>query len=414
MKVFAQEIASKCPALFKLGSLALAGMIIFILAIKGRAFFSISEVLLVIALMISCYKLKRVHIFPRKNVLFAFAFFACGLLLPSIYNGEWKNISVALDYVHNMLTFFIMYAGACCFAKENIIYKAITIGALVTAGIFLVAFSDPHVGWSRLAIWDNPNIVADRLAIPIPFILVAFYELKGSMMWRGINALSLLIIVAALGLTRSRGGIIGLICGLMAIGVMYWPICRIQWTYIKKMIMSTVIVALASSMLLAIVMHTFPRTSSDVARENIMYVAYHMFEENPIMGVGLANYVEGNNRQVEIMRKSVSDGKDASDIAKVANYSHAHNVLLQLLATTGITGISGYVVFMLIIWYHLMRSVIRYSHNGVAWAMMAVIVFVNIHGLVDFSVWSSIPSWMFMGVLGLALAFADMKSEIVE
>ena len=333
-------------------------------------------------------------------------------MLSSAYHGEWKNIMSALDYVYVMLTFFVMYIGTRCFAREDIIYKAITVGGMVCAGVFLEALFYQHIGTGRLSVWDNPNTLVDRLAILIPFMGAAFYKLKGSMLWRGLNVLSLLAITAAVCMTRSRGGIAGLICGLLAVGVLYWPMCKCKWSYAKKMVLSVAAVMVVSAMALAITMATFSRGSSDTTRKYIMQASYQMFEKHPLAGVGLENYVAENMQQVKSMQEA--DTAESTAIGKAALHRHSHNVFLYLMATTGVIGLVGYVIFMLLIWCCLIGSVIRHKNMMLTWAMMAVIILLNVHGLVDLSILHRKISWMFFGMLGLTLALADMKDEICE
>ena len=104
----------------KVGTLSLGVLIAFLLTIKGTAFFSTAEGILVACAIVGCWKLKMSVDLPNKLTLLAFALFAGALLLSAVLHGEWQGVVSSLDFIHLMINFFLFYIGTRLFGSEKI------------------------------------------------------------------------------------------------------------------------------------------------------------------------------------------------------------------------------------------------------------------------------------------------------
>ena len=405
MEEMNQNIADRWPLLYKWGGVSLGAAIAFLFAPKSNALFSISEVLLVLALLVACYKIGRVPLLPEKKIFLAFALYAGGMILSSFYQGDGKSIADSIHYVKTMLIFFLMYMGMRCFGSDDITYKSITIGSTICAGMLLLAYSDPHSMRSgRFDPWNNPNEAVQQLVMLVPFIVAAIYKLKGQILWRVLDVFSLLVIVTAACLTRSRGGLAGIIVGILVIGGLYWPIFKSKWSGRKKIILSVIMLFVASALVLAIAATAFSRNSSDLSRIHRMQVSYYIFLDNPVAGVGREKFNVEYQQRMQLI-------PEASEATKVDNHTHSHNEMLYFLATTGMLGTGGYMIFSLIMYYCLLKNIIRKKYVWIAWAMMPVMISLYVHGMVDMCILHRNLAKMFYGMLGLTIAIADMNQE---
>ena len=386
----------------KVGTLSLGVLIAFLLTIKGTAFFSTAEGILVACAIVGCWKLKMSVDLPNKLTLLAFALFAGALLLSAVLHGEGQGVVSSLDFIHLMINFFLFYIGTRLFGSEKIFYKAIAMGAFISAGmcLYVAPWGQIMLPNYRFITWGQPNVVAQLLVMPLPFIAVAVYQLRENKFWAIPGFLSLLIVLLAAFLTKSRGGMTGLLAGVFIVGLLYWPLVRSKWSTRKKILASTIIVFVASLLPLLIAANAVPR-SYDMARVQMLQLAVEMIKDHPWLGVGFDNWFRELPAYVHHVNLKSAP----------VDWVHAHNDLFQFLATTGVVGASGYIFFSLAIWFLLLRHLARNPREIMVWAMVCVMISFYVHSLVDVCMFQRQVVRMFFGMLGLVLAVADMRGK---
>ena len=386
----------------KVGTLSLGVLIAFLLTIKGTAFFSTAEGILVACAIVGYWKLKMSVDLPNKLTLLAFALFAGALLLSAVLHGEGQGVVSSLDFIHLMINFFLFYIGTRLFGSEKIFYKAIAMGAFISAGmcLYVAPWGQIMLPNYRFITWGQPNVVAQLLVMPLPFIAVAVYQLRENKFWAIPGFLSLLIVLLAAFLTKSRGGMAGLLAGVFIVGLLYWPLVRSKWSTRKKILASTVIVFVASLLPLLIAANAVPR-SYDMARVQVLQLAVEMIKDHPWLGVGFDNWFRELPAYVHHVNLKSAP----------VDWVHAHNDLFQFLATTGVVGASGYIFFSLAIWFLLLRHLARNPREIMVWAMVCVMISFYVHSLVDVCMFQRQVVRMFFGMLGLVLAVADMRGK---
>ena len=394
-----EDIIRRWPLLYRAGALSMGGYVAFLLAFKGTALYNFSLAILIVCILILCYRNKDALCLPNKFFMMPYSVFAGGLFLSSLVQGELDNIKEVLHYLYLTLPLFIMYIGGRCFGREDIIYRAFAFGGFVTSVVCVVAYFHPEA-WmeGRFSPESHPNVTVQLLALPIPFLVMACYRLKQSRLWCALNILSLTIILAAVWLTRSRGGIAGLLAGGLTLLVLYYPVLKYRWSYKKTVAVSSLLAVVVSALIVFISANVFDRAHSNQGRLYLMYAAVNMFKDHPVCGIGYDNW---NREYLNYIHPQSQE----------LHLTHAHNDLLNMLATTGVLGAGGYVIFSVFMWLYLMKRIVRQPKELMLWAMLWMYMSVYIHGMVDISIQYNQSAKMLFGMLGLVLALADKRLE---
>ena len=151
--------------------------------------------------------------------------------------------------------------------------------------------------------------------------------------------ISFLICLAGLGAAESRGGLIGALAMMLAIGVFELP-------RLGKVMALIGLLAISAG---ALVVATLPGLDGNIApslvpgdrpaavidRLTIWRMALTVWGDHPILGVGLGNFRDhALARQIDLL---VPLGYQSF---------HAHNTYLEILADTGIVGLLCYILFL--------------------------------------------------------------------
>ena len=196
----------------------------------------------------------------------------------------------------------------------NRITAALLAGELVSA---VIAIRQLYGDTSELARWadpnsvadgtirvygplENPNLLAGYLLPILPLAVVAFLR------WRGwaerLYALTALVLgSAALVLSYSRGGWLGLVAGLGTIGLLLVLRQTRHWPVLWRRLFPLLLVAGAAALLVVAVTQIEPlriramslvagrEDSSNNFRINVWMAALKMIEERPWLGIGPGN-----------------------------------------------------------------------------------------------------------------------------
>jgi O-antigen ligase len=185
--------------------------------------------------------------------------------------------------------------------------------------------------------------------------------------------------VGALGLvflSGSRGALLALVPLLIS----WWISASRVWKWVALGIAVVGIIVFASGRF---------RTAESLAnsRTQIWQVAQKAFQQAPFTGIGIDNFGEYyvNNRPMDVI---------------APDPSHAHNLLLHLLAESGLIGLAAFCV--------LWGAVIVYLVRARAWPMVTLLssaFLLNIFDYTWFSVYLQYALWV--GVASIFLASTD-------
>jgi O-antigen ligase len=183
----------------------------------------------------------------------------------------------------------------------------------------------------------DPNELAAVLLPGIALSAGAIAALRGSPALRCLAGVALAISLLAFLLTSSRGGLIGLIVGLL-VAVMFagrWRPAAVLGVLVLVISALTFFAAYAStgeqSRILA---PTAGEGRAQESRLTLWQVGWRMVEANPIKGVGVGNYQPASVDYV------LEPGESQRSDAVIDANQPAHNTYLHILAELGVIGFS--------------------------------------------------------------------------
>ena len=384
----------------KLGCWALCLSIVFLFSLKGTAFYNISIYLLMTSLIIRFYRKKRFpKVYPEKRVLFSYCFFCFCFLVAGLIQGETETIFDSIGYVYRTLIFFLLYYGVLCFGRKDIVHKSFIIASIVNAFIVIYWYVNVWDQNSRLCIIDNPNLTVEVLSLTLTVAILSIYRYRHNIVCSLFGVVSATILLVAMWWTQCRGGMAGFIAGVIMVSVCWWMAKR-KSVFKKPVIVNAVLIVLGTALLLGVTAYLFPRGSSDSERICIYKSSVQMFVDNPLVGVGYENFSKEYYKYKQ--PESIRDW-----------YAHAHNDFLQFLATTGIIGTVGYIVFSLVIFYCLVERVTYKKNEPIYLAMLCIFISMYLHGMVDMAMNYNTGVRIVFGMLGISLAIEDKENNEV-
>lgn len=210
----------------------------------------------------------------------------------------------------------------------------------------------------------DPNFFAQTLLIPLPAAIV-FAWMPGSIRRRGLCAACAGLISVALLLTYSRGAMLAVaVMGLLLLGVLH-----ISWkrTAAALVIAAVAFLAIPDSFTRRIVTieELLPAADAPIDpdssfRERRLYMqtAWVMFGDNPLTGVGAANYTTRYEQYAAIAGSAARQYEDASAL------HFPHNLALEVAAETGVFGVIAFTALVVVVLRALGRAWKRFQSAG--------------------------------------------------
>lgn len=274
---------------------------------------------------------------------------------------------------------------------------------VVASGLFLMP---PR----PVSVFGNPNFLSDFLIIILPLTLSRWFmsRAKPPKIFLGIY---ILLQVALLLLTNSRGAWIGIAVGLVIWGILIvsrngrlTPTSLQQWWQRQAaamrmvLVISVILVVVALVGLGAYFVKSFndPGRSADT-RTEIYVAAIQLFAEKPLTGQGLFTFGRG-----VVRLPGINPDKP---------HSHAHDLPLHIAAELGILGLAAMVVTVFVTYRTIQRNWQASTARErliLAGATGAVVAF-GVHQLTD--VPAMMPAIALVGLVALVLALAPAQPE---
>jgi O-antigen ligase len=238
--------------------------------------------------------------------------------------------------------------------------------------------------------FGEPNPYAAFIwAVTLPLFALALAG-GGMAHWlRWTSAAGSMLGLAALVMTQSRGGMLGIAAGSCVI--LGWlllrltPRLRLVGLGGAATVFAVVIVLFAvASPWHEIHAATTPGIWADQERTAHWGAAVHMVESHPVTGVGAGEFSANYRADTGYWRFRISRG-------------HAHNAYLQVAAEVGLPGILAYAFLLAAILGSLIRRLRTTDGNWLALGVAAMTVALMVHQLVDY-----------LHVLSLGLLFAGL------
>lgn len=122
--------------------------------------------------------------------------------------------------------------------------------------------------------------------------------------------------------------------------------------------------------------------------------AWLMFLESPLWGIGIGNYGWYSFNYQAL--------PEFAAILKAQPWEHSHNLVMQLLAESGIAG-TVLLAFTLFIWF---RQMLPHWKNPSHWLILALLIVLLLHSNIEFPLWYS----FFLGLAALLLGLGTEKT----
>jgi O-antigen ligase len=251
------------------------------------------------------------------------------------------------------------------------------------------------------------NALAAYLVLVIPLAASALFVRR-----RPARAGALLVLAAttaALVLTRSRGGFLGLLAAVGVLAVGWRPLLRAPATRPRRWV-----VALGAAGVVVAVVAVSAGALSRVSRDDsslrfhldAWHVAARIAVEHPVLGTGPETYPDVFPRYSHDVLPP--DRAAALDAFRVES---PHNVYLGIAAGSGIPALLAYLVAVAGALVVLARAV-RGASRGVRVVLVAVVAAAAGHVVTDAFMTAEVTSaWLFWVLLGAALGSLPTRAE---
>lgn len=135
----------------------------------------------------------------------------------------------------------------------------------------------------------------------------------------------------------------------------------------------------------------FDLASGNSIRFYLWHEAWLMFLQSPLLGVGFGQFAWNHFQFLALFRQPEVSGL----------YNHAHNIVMQLLAETGLVGITIFFVALAAWLLGLRRRVFDIQ----TWWILALLSIVGIHSMLEFPLWYM----HFLGIVAVLLGVGEMR-----
>lgn len=306
----------------------------------------------------------------KYNCFIMICFILC-LLFTSLLLDNQRGIKESLHYLERMLPFFFFIF----FIDKNTLnsnYKCIFLSMCI--GIFVTGYSY----WYNYFILDarrasgllgSVNIFGGTIILVLPFIAALTYKLRDNVLYRMLGLITISYLLLTLLMIQSRGALLGLGALVTVYIVLLYKINSITFKQLFFVIALEIVCASACYFYFYDLLHR----GYDYVRPALWQVAWHIFQEYPITGIGFGNYSS----------KYVSDAFVSPLVMEKSVWTHAHNIYLKFLSETGIIGFGSFILLIIFQIVTLWNNIYYENNNLYSIAMFLAIIGMLVHGWFD-------------------------------
>jgi probable O-glycosylation ligase (exosortase A-associated) len=280
--------------------------------------------------------------------------------------------------------------------------------------VFLSIMTILHDGHGPGGFLLDENDMALALNMAIPY---AFYLNKSPAMssfWKMICLGAMLLMVLAVVATSSRGGFLGL--AAVILGLVFFSQKRIKNFLLLVLLAATSLLFVPDSYLEEVESISDQTDSTRLHRFYFWGLGWDMFVDNPVLGVGAANY-PWTNRRYELKRPNYDQ-----ETTRWAGGRSVHSLYFQLLSETGLVGVFLYVSlgFMM---YRRMKAVAEDADGvldgdlGMEVRLIAKAIQVSMFGLLVSGAFISVlhyPHYWYLNGFSLAIYLVYKKAGMMK
>jgi O-antigen ligase len=259
----------------------------------------------------------------------------------------------------------------------------------------LIAVKTSNAVYGNLA---QPNHFADYICLGLASLL--FLSASGRMAW-AVAAVLAVLLLFVLALSGSRSAWFYLFA-MMALSAWWY---RRNQNYAALLIASVALIPAFALMQWVVqlpwfaapvpaitsIQRLFELAHGSSIRLELWDEAWHIFLQSPLLGMGWGQFAWQHFEYGVLIKSSSLSGL----------YNHAHNIVMQLLAETGLVG-AVMVVGGVAIWLHGLR---RMAFDIYLWWLLALLAVIGIHSMLEFPLWYS----HFLGVAAVLLGMGETR-----
>ena len=364
-------------------------------------------------------------------------------LLAVYPNDTWITLSLnssgTLRQLLLLVTGILLYAGAILLFAENLLLRRFIAIFIIVATIIAVLAIIQRAATPEMLLfvrktpagmpfgpWINPNQFAGYIELVAPLVLgmcmfyrprrhrydnhrerfINFFSSAGTSKHLFLTA-ALFIMMLAVALSRSRGGIIGLFCSLLLFQILYLykKKSRSYFGIVILLVVFSVVFAWVGwdSLVNQIDYGIDTKGNIHDDRATLWQDSLRLSRDFIVFGSGFGSFVNTYPLYKTLKNPLI--------------YDHAHNEYLEILTDGGIIGVVLVAWFLVALFWHCWKS-IRIRHNrypillGIAGlcGLSATLV----HGVTDFNMHNPAIFLLFYLVCGLTVATANIQFNMSE
>ncbi len=336
---------------------------------------------------------------PRADdILFTIATYKLRVFPVIVLLTAYYVIKTEADVRHFVLSMIIF--GVLVSLQIWYYWAAINQGA--SAPLLTVVRSSKDMAQTS---FGRSNYLASILIVAIPFGLYLCGQLKFK---KQVLALcSVAVMMSALLLTESRGGLVSLASGIVVLLILGLIALWMPLRYLAMLLLLSVGLGGAAIMIWSylpaetthdltirfeVLQEDFQAGNYGSNRSALWREAYDHFWGSPVLGIGL-----GNQQTQE---------------SQLDMYSSAHNVYLEVLLETGLLGFVPIAIFLTQTgwtWFKLARPPTSRTAKGLAFFGLLTYLVVLINATEEPSFWNPQYAYIVWMTFGLGLAMARME-----
>ncbi len=366
----------------------------------SKAAYSISLGLVILYILYQAYIQRKQEIAKNKTVrtfFILYAIFIGGLLaISAVYN---------INHAFAKAVKFVAYAVPCivtylALKDSKSVTKNISwgtwLGTICLCVPAIIEWTGQKGKFRANGSFASPVTFAMLLESMIPLLVILLYlTYKGKSKYRSLGlalgSSSLVTALISFFMSRTRGAIVGIIIGLVAM-VVARRIFSGNMAFYKKKIILFLVLILAGIIGSFGFMLKYAHRSYDMERVLLMHSSIAMWQDHKVLGVGFGNWEHSYHT------------KYISPKAKEPNLPHAHNNFSMFFASTGTVGGLCYTIFTFgsLLW--LLKSLHSQPDNAMLYAMLWA-WFANFsHSFVDFTFSGKFGMRIYFCLWGITLA----------
>lgn len=280
----------------------------------------------------------------NKNVV-VFAVFVCWLMVSSVWaeHSAQASFNIAFD-ITKIFVFCLLFSRMLREPDQLMQYvwvASISLGALSFWGVL-----QGLAGNSRLEdLWSvgSSNILGALLVLMAPFILANVLDASLAMKHRLIFLACAIAVVLCCIYTESRGAFLGLAVGLFMLLAQLKQRAQVMVSLVLLALLSTPWLPETYFNRMATIFAPQEQLDASAAARPVLWkIAFNIWQDHPIAGVGLENYSEEKEKYAG---KAAELGANDEVSEIIFNTRRVpHSLYFSLLSETGAVGLALYLL----------------------------------------------------------------------